>query len=55
MSTTLSDVEVYICLGNGTGGWRCEVHLTVALMWLMLIYIYVDSFTGVDDFDVHLC
>ena len=29
--------------------------LTAALVWMMLMYIYVDSFTGVDDVDVHLC
>ena len=29
--------------------------LTVALMWMMLMYICVDSGTGVDDVDGHLC
>ena len=29
--------------------------LTAVLVWMMLMDIYVDSFTGVDDVAVHLC
>ena len=29
--------------------------LTAALVWMMLMYVCVDSGTGVDDVDVHLC
>ena len=29
--------------------------LTAALVWMMLVYVCVDSGTGVDDVDVHLC
>ena len=29
--------------------------LTAALVWMMLMYVCVDSSTSVDDIDVHLC
>ena len=42
---------MYICVDSGTG---VDVHLTAALVWMMLMCICVDSSTGVDDVHVHL-
>ena len=46
---------MYICVDSGTG---VDVHLTAALVWMMLMCICVDSSTGafgVGDVDLHLC